>query len=386
MIVRKAYKFKLKTTPELEKQFSMFSGCCRFVWNKALEVCLERLKNKHLIPRYYELCFWQQLWKRTEEYGFLKECNNAILQQKLRDLDRAFMDAFDKKQPLKRLPKMKKRGSHDTFRFPEGIKIDNRRIYLPKIGWVGFFKSCEIVGRLKSTTVSRKGKNWFVSIQTEQDVEITEHPYPEKSIGVHLGITSFLATTEGELQTSCKPYSKNMKKLAKLQRKLSKKQKFSQNWQKSVAKVSKLHRKIAHIRSDFLHKTSAELSKNNATIFVPNLEIKKMSKSARGTTESPGKNVKAQSTQNRALLDQGWYEFTRQLDYKLKWQGGKLIKVEPAYTRLTCSNCQNVNVEKKNLARQFVCEKCGHMENAVINAALNIKAAGQAVLACGEKV
>ena len=120
----------------------------------------------------------------------------------------------------------------------------------------------------------------------------------------------------------------------------------------------------------------------NGSIYV---SVQEMSKSARGTIENPGKNVKVKSAQNRSILDQGWYEFTRQLDYKLKWQGGILVKVEPAYTRLTCSNCQNVNTEKESPARQFVCEKCAHMENAVINAAFNIKAAGQAVLACGEK-
>ena len=157
---------------------------------------MERLKNKQSILSYYELSFWLTLWRKSEEYGFIKECSRLILQQKLRDLDKAFMDAFDKKQPLKRLPKMKKRGCHETFHFSQAFKIENKRIYLPKIGWVGFFKSCEIIGKPKNATVSRKGKNWFVSIQVEQDVEIPEHPYPEKSIGVHLGIVSFLATTE----------------------------------------------------------------------------------------------------------------------------------------------------------------------------------------------
>lgn len=141
MKIRKAFKFKLKTTADIEQKLNIFSGHTRFVWNKALAMCIHRLENKHNISWYGESCFWLRLWKQSDEYSFLKECHSQVLQQKLKDLDKAFKDCFDKKQPLKRLPRFKKKHHSNAFRYAQGFKFDNRRVFLPKIGWVGFFKS-----------------------------------------------------------------------------------------------------------------------------------------------------------------------------------------------------------------------------------------------------
>jgi putative transposase len=378
MLIRKGYKVKLKTTPEIEKQFSIFSDCCRFVWNKALEMCLDRLKNKHRIPWYHELCFWLTFWKKSDEYGFIRICSSRILQQKLRDLEKAFRDCFDKKQPKKRLPRMKKKGSLENFRYCTEFKIDNRRIYLPKIGWVGFFKAQEIVGIPKNVTITKKGNSWFASIQVEQEREIPKHPYPQKQFTIRLGILPFLTTPDNELLDSPSPYLKNLKKLAKLQKKISKKQKFSKNWQKEVSKLSNLHQKIANIRSDFLHKTSTKISKENGIVIIGEHTITKLTKSNNGTLENPGKDVKAKSALNRSILDQGWGEFTRQLDYKLKWQGGEFVKVNSAYSSMTCSKCNCVNNEEK-ISKMFKCNNCGFIEKRTVNAANNIQAAGNAL-------
>ncbi len=381
MLIRKSYKVKLKITPKIETQFSIFAGCCRFVWNKALGICLERLKNKQKILWYCELSFWLTRWKHSDEYGFLAECPAASLHQKLRDLEKAFKHAFDKNLPTKKLPKMKKKGVCESFRYPQHFKIDNRRLYLPKIGWVGFFKTQEIVGIPKNITITRRGNSWFAAIQVEQEKEIAEHPHPEKSLTVRLGVRSFLATPDSELLDSPSAYRSNMKKLAKLQRKLSKKQRFSKNWEKSLSKVRALNQKIANIRHDFLHKTSAKISKENATVFIGDLDIKALTKSAKGTLEKPGKDVKVKSALNRSILDQGWGEFARQLDYKLKWQGGQLVKVDPAYISMTCSQCNHVG--EKSVNQTFSCSHCGFTEAKAVNAASNIQAAG--FLACGEK-
>lgn len=119
MLIRKAYKFRLKTTAKREQKLLQFSGCCRFAWNKALALNVERLRKHHPILRYQELDFWCKLWKASEEYGFLNDCHSQILQQKLQDLDKAFLDGFDKTQPNKRMPKKRKKDSMialDTLR------------------------------------------------------------------------------------------------------------------------------------------------------------------------------------------------------------------------------------------------------------------------------
>lgn len=134
MLIRKAYKFRLNMKPAMEEKFFQFSGCARFVWNKALAMNLERLKNKQPILYYQELDFFAKLWKKSDEYGFLKECQAHVIQQKLKDLEKAFKDAFDKKQPNKRLPKFKKRNGYNSFRFPQHFQVNGNNIYLPKLG------------------------------------------------------------------------------------------------------------------------------------------------------------------------------------------------------------------------------------------------------------
>lgn len=379
MLIRKSYKFRLKVTPDIEKQFLVFSECCRFVWNKALRICLNRLEKRRKILRYYELSFWLQLWKQSNEYGFIGECSYDALQQKLRDLDRAFKDAFDKNQPNKRLPKMKKERVCVSFRIPKDIKIKDRRIYIPKIGWVGFFKSRVIEGFPKNATIFKEGNHWFVSIQVEQKVKTSSHPFADKELGIHLGVNHFLTTTEGEQLAHPQPYARHLRKLKKLQRELSRKQEFSKNREKCLQKLRKLRRKEAHIRQDYLHKISTKMSNEFGTIFVTDLRPKKLYRY--NTKHIKNKGIAL----NRRIIDQGWHEFMCQLDYKLKWKGGILIKVLPMNMRLTCSNCQSLMKKQPTTNEEFKCSQCGFKDLATLNVAHNVRAAGQTVLACGEK-
>jgi putative transposase len=146
------------------------------------------------------------------------------------------------------------------------------------------------------------------------------------------------------------------------------------------------------VRSDFLHKLSTGISENQARVYVEGLQIKNMSASARGTVEDPGRNIKAKSGLNKSILDQGWYEFKRQLDYKLSWSGGILIEVNPRRTSQTCSCCGHTAKENRVSQDVFRCQVCGHEENADINrsvaelgeanAAKNILTVGQTGMAC----
>src|SRR5579863_8876013 len=115
MKILKAYSYRLKPTKEQLAQFEAFAGQCRFLWNKCLSLNMHRLENKQRIMYYQEMDFFSKLWKRSEEYDFLKECPAQCLQQKMRDLERAFKDGFDKTQPGKRLPTLRKKNIHDSF-------------------------------------------------------------------------------------------------------------------------------------------------------------------------------------------------------------------------------------------------------------------------------
>ena len=137
------------------------------------------------------------------------------------------------------------------------------------------------------------------------------------------------------------------------------------------------------MRKDFLHKCTTAICKNHALVVVEDLKVKHMSHSNSGTVENPGHNVKIKSSMNKAILDQGWFEFRRQLEYKLLWNGGRLLVVPPQFTSQKCSHCGNTSKENRKTQAKFKCSDCGFESNADYNAAVNILAAGLAVSACG---
>ena len=376
-----AYKFQLRPKAEQESNMRRFAGSCRFLWNKALAMEKEAYETTGKRLGYYALAGMLKDWKKDEETSFLSEVHSQILQQALKDLDRAYKNFFSK---LAEFPRFKKKGVHDAFRYPQGFKLDegNSRVYLPKIGWVRYRKSRNMEGQPKQVTVSLAAGRWYVSVQTEREVPEPVH-VSQSSIGIDMGIARFATLSDGTSIAPLNSFRKYEKKLAAMQRKLAKLTKFSANWQKLKAKIQRLHRKIANVRNDFLHKTSTKISKSHAVVVLEDLKVRNMSRSASGTTENPGRNVHAKSGLNKSILDQGWFEFRRQLDYKLRWRGGKLLIIGPQYTSQRCSRCGWTDKNNRPIQAKFKCTVCGLELNADHNAALNILAAGHAVSACG---
>ena len=320
-------------------------------------------------------------WKKEEETIFLSEAHSQILQQALKDLDRAYKNFFEKRADF---PRFKKKGVHDAFRYPQGFKLDegNSRIFLPKIGWVRYHNSRKVKGIPKQITISLSAGKWYVSIQTEREVPEPVHP-SQTAVGIDMGVARFATLSDGSFISSLHSFQKHEKKLAALQRKLAKRVKFSANWRKLKARIQRLYRKIANVRNDFLHKATTSISKNHALVVIEDLKVQNMSRSASGTLDHPGKNVRVKAGLNKSILDQGWFEFRRQLAYKLAWLGGTLLLVPPQYTSQTCSHCGCVDKSNRLSQAKFKCTACGFECNADHNAALNILAAGQAVSACG---
>ena len=360
---------------------SQYAGNCRFLWNKALVMNLFKLENKQRLFYYDEFDWFSKLWKKSEEYSFLKLSPAQTLQQTLLQLERAFKDAFDKKQPLKCIPVFKKRHQSNSFTLPQGFKLGNKCIFLPKIGWVNYRKSRNIIGKVKNVTVSKSGKYWFASVQVEREI-ITPIHRSKSIVGGDLGVKRLLTLSDG---TYFEPIetSKQADKIKWLQRKLAKKVKFSGNWQKSKQKITELHTKIANIRRNKLHKLSTTLSKSHAIIVLEDLQIKNMTKSAKGNAEQHGSMVRQKSGLNRVILSQGWGMLKEFLQYKQTWRGGEVVFVDPKGTSQTCPVCQHKSKENRLTQSHFECIECGYVNNADHVGALNILARGHRVIACG---
>ncbi len=178
-------------------------------------------------------------------------------------------------------------------------------------------------------------------------------------------------------------FKKHQQRLARYQRRMSRKVKFSSNWKKAKARIQKIHTGIANARKDFLHKTTTTISQNHALVCIEDLQVRNMSRSSKGTSEQPGKMVRQKSGLNRAILDQGWGEFRRQLDYKVSWNGGMLLSVPAHHTSQTCPCCGHVSKDNRQTQAKFLCVDCGYENHADVVGAINVLERGYRLLACG---
>ena len=385
-----AFKYELKPDGGQQRNLRRYAGSCRFVYNKALALQQANHEAGEKFIGYVAMAKHLTAWRNGTETPWLKDSPVHPLQHALKDLDKAYQHFFAKRADF---PRFKRRGSGDSFRYPDPkqIKSDqgNSRIFLPKLGWIRYRNSREALGELRNVTVSGKSGKWYISIQTQREVEQSVSTTAtgaecSRSIGIDLGITRFATFSDGSYIAPLNSFKIQQTKLAKYQRRMAHKQKFSNNWKKAKAKVQKTHTQIANSRRDFLHKATTTISQNHALVFIEDLQVRNMSKSAAGTAENPGKNVAAKSGLNKAILDQGWGEFRRQLDYKTAWNGGILFAVPPHHTSQTCPCCGHVSAANRQTQARFACVECDYENHADVVGAVNVLERGHRLLACGD--
>ena len=379
-----AYKYELMPDGEQERDMRRFAGSCRFVYNKALAIQKENHEAGNKFISYVAMAKHLTGWRNGMETPWLKGAPCHPLQHALKDLEKAYKNFFEKRADF---PKFKRKGSGDTFRYPDSkqIKLDqgNDRIYLPKLGWLRYRNSRDVLGEVRNVTVSQSGGKWFASIQTQREVE-QPLPTATSAIGIDVGIARFATMSDASFIAPLNSFKKHQQRLARLQRRMSRKVKFSNNWKKAKARVQKIHTGIANARKDFLRKTTTAVSKNYALVCIVDLQIRNMSRSSKGDSEQPWKQVAQKSGLNRSILDQGWGEFRRQLAYKIAWQGGMLLAVAPHHTSQTCPCCEHVSKDNRQSQAAFLCIDCGYENHADVIGAINVLARGHRVLACGE--
>ena len=379
-----AFKYELRPSGEQERDLRRFAGACRFVYNKALALQKESYEAGGKFMGYVAMAKQLTQWRNGTETPWLKDAPVHPLQHALKDLERAYKNFFARRAAF---PKFSKRGQRDSLRYPDPkqFKLDqtNARIFLPKLGWVRLRLSRQVLGTPRNVTVSCRAGKWFVSIQTERDIE-PPLPQTTSAIGIDVGIARFATFSDGTFLAPLNSFKRHEARLRRAQRAMSRKVKFSHNWKKAKARVQRIHARIGNARRDYLHKATSAISKNHAMVCIEDLQVRNMSRSASGNVNQPGRNVRAKSGLNKSILDQGWSEFRRQLDYKLQWSGGMLIAVPPQNTSRTCPACGCVSAHNRPSQAVFRCIQCGHDDNADVVGAINILARGHRVAACGE--
>ncbi|HCN91203.1 MAG TPA: transposase [Oxalobacteraceae bacterium] len=379
-----AYKYELMPDGEQQRDMRRFAGSCRFVYNKALALQKENHEAGNKFIGYVAMAKRLTAWRNGLETPWLKDAPCHPLQHALKDLEKAYKNFFAKRADF---PRFKRKGSGDAFRYPDPkqIKLDqaNDRIFLPKLGWLRYRNSRDVLGEVRNVTVSQSGGKWFVSVQTQREVE-QPLPVATSAIGIDVGIARFATLSDASYLAPLNSFKKHQQRLARYQRRMSRKVKFSNNWKKAKARVQQIHTGIANARKDFLHKASTTISQNHALVCIEDLQVGNMSRSSKGNSEQHGKMVKQKSGLNRAILDQGWGEFRRQLDYKVSWNGGMLLAVPPHNTSRTCPCCSHVSKDNRLTQAKFLCVDCGYENHADVVGAINVLERGYRLLACGE--
>jgi putative transposase len=359
----KAFKFRLEPNNQQKVLINKTLGCCRFIYNQMLSE--KQLKHKNS----------DKSKLKTEkdykiDFEWLKEVDSIALQQSRLDLKTAYDNFFRKLkagQPtnLKFKSKHNPKNSYRTINVNNSIRVEDNKIKLPKLGFVKFKKSREVLGNIKSVTISKNvlGK-YYISVLCE--TEIQKLPVSDNNIGIDLGLKEFCITSNKDFVSNPKFLRKSELKLKRAQRKLSLRKKGSNRRFRQQKKIFKLHEKIRNQRLDFLHKLSTKLVNENQVICLEDLSVSNMVKNHKLA---------------KSISDVSWSKFVELLKYKCNWYGRELVQVDKFFpSSKMCSNCGNIKKDLTLKDREYVCSFCGLVIDRDYNSALNILREGLRIL------
>ena len=361
-------------------------GACRFVWNAILEQINEEYKVHQETgsdrPKVSFFSLGPRFTKLRGEVDWLNEYSHAIVKYCLKYQADAWTAFF---KGTRQHPRFHSKYGKQSFTAPEGtFKIVGDCIHIQRVGWMKFRRkggNSYPDGELISVTVSKVGQRWKMSVLYK--VHLPEREDDDKVVGVDVNTQNIAYTTsEGErniLELPISELSEKEIKIRRYQRKLARQQKGSGRYKRTKQKIDQLKRKQKNIRTNTAHQQSRKLSNKAYTLVREDLNIKNMSKSAKGTVENPGTNVKAKAGLNRVIQNAGWGRFNTYCDYKF----GKVIAVDPKYTSQSCNQCGHVEKDNRKTQSKFKCMFCGHTDHADLNASANILASGIGATARG---
>jgi putative transposase len=413
--LKNAYKFRIYPTEQQEATLLKWNRGCKFLFNRALEQRLYglnrtkadkekfkenkarieesiigkdktihskehlaklykqaniELKDYNIYPSYFEQSV--QMTECLQQEPWLAEIPGTVRQEILRNLDKAWQ-RFNK--GLAKKPRFKKSSFWCSFYTPaiSGWRLtqqDSRFNVLRfcGLGDIKIRQDRQIEGTPSSCTITKDADWWYAIILCSQTIDKPAES-TKPSVGIDRGVCFPIADSNGRLVANPNILNKFEKKLARLQRLVSKKEKRSKNWYKAQMKVARVHRDIRYCREDMLHKQSSFYAENNGIVKLEKLAISNMVKSASGTIDNPGTNVKQKSKLNKSIYDVAWYKFSSYLKYKLERTGGRVEEVNPKYSSQECSKCGYISSENRLTREVFRCTKCGHEAHADTNAA-----------------
>ena len=371
-VVKRAYKYRFYPSDQQAQELNRTFGCVRKVYNLALEARTKAWYGEQRRVTYVESSAMLTAWKRDPELAFLSEVSSVPLQQGLRHLQGAFTAFWEKRARYptfksKRRSRASAEYTRSAFRFRDGALTLAKMTEPLAIRWS---RPLPDGAEPSTVTVSRDAAGrWHVSLLVEATVR--DAPPTGAVVGVDAGITSLVTLSTGEKITNPRHERRDRVRLALAQRRLARKAKGSANRDKARRKVARAHARITDRRRDHLHKLSTRLVRENQAVVIEDLQVRNML----------GNHCLA-----RAISDAAWRELRGMVEYKCRWYGRDLVVVDRWFpSSKVCSACGTLRDGMPLHVRERTCG-CGATHDRDVNAARNIRAAGLAVLACGDGV
>jgi putative transposase len=358
--VIRGFKYRFYPTPEQEQHLARVFGHVRFVYNGIL--------FKRKIERMTYTQASATLSKLKIEFPFLNEVSCVPLQQSLRHQQRAFVNLAEKRA---KFPKFKKKTDRQSAEYTKSaFQYEDGVLRVAKLGRLAIVWSRRFQGEPSTIHLSKNSAGRY-HVSFRVNAPLQEMSAATGEIGLDLGLTSFVVTTQDERVDAPKPLVAALQQLRRAQQTVSRRKQGSKNREKARIRVAKIHQRVADIRTDWLHKLSTRLVQENQLIATEDLTVKNM--------------VRNRSLA-RAISDASWSQFVRMLEYKSAWYGRKLVKISRWFpSSKLCRRCGQVVESLPLNVRQWTCD-CGATHDRDLNAARNILAEGRSVSACGETV
>ncbi len=363
--IRKTFKYKLKPTPEQERELERALTLCRHIYNAAIGERREAWRMRSVTVTYYQQkAELPGIKESLPEYG---EVNAQVLQDVVLRVDRAFQAFFRRMREGQTpgYPRFHGRDRYNSFTYPQvgehgGARLGNSFLVLSKIGRVAVRWSRPWEGTPKTVTVSREADGWYASISCA-DVPVRPLPPTGQETGIDLGIEAFATLSDGARVFHPGWYRKAERALKTAQCRVSRRKKGSNRRRKAVKLLAKAHQQVRRQRQDFHHKTALALVRANDVIYHEDLQTANMLKNHHLA---------------KSIYDAGWSQFLSILHAKAVWAGREVVAVNPAFTSQRCSGC-GVMVQKGLSIRWHACSECGTSLHRDHNAAKNIERLGQ---------
>ncbi len=382
------FRYRLHPTKRQTDGLCLQFELQRELYNAALQERIGAWKCERRSVSFFEQC--RELTGLKEVRPDVVTSGIDLCRGTLKRLDRAY-SAFherNKRSETPGFPRYKPTGHFVSLEWEDlsgwKVNFEQGRLYVLGIGEIKANYHRPLSGEAKAITVKREGAKWWLSVRC---VNVPAMPLARtcSEIGIDLGVTNQVATSEGELKKGKHFGSNAQKKLGHAQRKLSLKQRGSNRRQRQVREVARLHLKVKNQRSDAAHKLSRQLVNDYDFIAHEDLKITNMVRAPKGRPdpEQPGaylpNGARKKAGLNRSVHDAGWGQLVSLLTYKAESAGRTVVSVNPCYTSQTCAECHFVDAGNRVSQAEFRCIRCGHRDHADINAARNILRAGRAL-------